>query len=138
MQYPEFIHEAKQKLGVDSEQEVLDITRAFLHTLTEHLAGNAADNLGAQLPGPLLDIIREINPEERDQGQRFKLTEFYDRVADKVGADQETGQRYTQQFMQLFSSMITEGELHKLKVTLSEDYAPLFDSVSTSENASNV
>ncbi|MCK8492838.1 DUF2267 domain-containing protein [Spirosoma sp. RP8] len=128
MQYPEFIHEAKQTLGVETETEVLDITRAFLHTLTEHLAGNAADNLGAQLPGPLLDIIREVSPEERDQGQRFKLTEFYQRVADKLDTDEETGQRYTQQFMQLFGRMVTEGELHKLKGTLSDDYAPLFDS----------
>ncbi len=131
MQYPEFIHEAKQTLGVETETEVLDITRAFLHTLTEHLAGNAADNLGAQLPGPLLDIIREVSPEERDQGQRFKLTEFYQRVADKLDTDEETGQRYTQQFIQLFGRMVTEGELHKLKGTLSDDYAPLFDSAQT-------
>lgn len=135
MQYPEFVHEAKQKLGVQTEQEVLDITRAFLHTLTRHLAGNAADNLGAQLPAPLLDIIREISPEERDQGERFKLTEFYERVADQLGVDEETGQRYTQQFMQVFGPMITEGELHKLRVTLSEDYAPLFEGIRSAQNA---
>ncbi|MFD2569595.1 DUF2267 domain-containing protein [Spirosoma soli] len=135
MQYPEFLHEAKEKLGVQTEEEVLDITRAFLHTLTEHLAGNAADNLGAQLPAPLLDIIRELSPEERDQGERFKLTEFYERVADKLGVDEETGQRYTHQFMQVFGPMVTAGELHKLKVTLSEDYAPLFENVPTAQNA---
>jgi uncharacterized protein (DUF2267 family) len=135
MQYPEFIHQAKDKLGVASEEEVLDITRAFLHTLTEHLAGNAADNLGAQLPAPLLDIIREISPEERDQGERFKLTEFYERVGDKLGADSETAERYTKQFMQVFGQMVTEGELHKLKVTLSDDYAPLFEGVQTVQNA---
>lgn len=135
MQYPEFVHEVKQKIGVQTEQEVLDVTRAFLHTLTKHLAGNAADNLGAQLPAPLLDIIREISPEERDQGERFKLTEFYERVADQIGVDEEAGKRYTQQFMQVFGSMITEGELHKLKVTLSEDYAPLFDGIQPAQNA---
>ncbi|RYC71024.1 MULTISPECIES: DUF2267 domain-containing protein [Spirosoma] len=137
MQYPEFIHEGKEKLGVDTEQEVLDITRAFLHTLTQHLAGNAADNLGAQLPAPLLDIIREISPEERDQGERFKLTEFYERVADKLNVDTDTGQRYTHQFMQVFGPMVTEGELHKLRITLSDDYAPLFDNVKTASNAPN-
>lgn len=135
MQYPEFIHAAKEKLGVETEQDVLDITRAYLHTLTEHLAGNAADNLGAQLPGPLLDIIREISPEERDQGQRFKLTEFYERVADKLGTDTETAQRYTKQFTQLLGQMVTPGELHKIKITLSDDYAPLFDSVTSGQNA---
>lgn len=135
MQYPEFIHEAKARLGVETEQEVLDITRAFLHTLTNHLAGNAADNLGAQLPGPLLDIIRELSPEERDQGERFKLTEFYERVADQLGVDADTGERYTNQFMQVFGRMITEGELHKIKHSLSEDYAPLFDGVETAPNA---
>lgn len=135
MQYPEFIHEAKQKLGVDTEQDALNVTRAFLHTLTEHLAGNAADNLGAQLPGPLLDIIRELPPEARDQGQRFKLTEFYERVANKLGVDVETGQRYTHQFMQVFGPMVTEGELHKIKITLSDDYAPLFENVPTAQNA---
>jgi uncharacterized protein (DUF2267 family) len=127
MQYPEFIHEAKAALDVQSEGEVIDITRAFLHTLTAHLAGNAADNLGAQLPAPLLDIIREVSPEDRDQGERFKLTEFYQRVADKLGVDAATGERYTKQFMSVFASMVTEGELHKVKITLSDDYAPLFD-----------
>lgn len=137
MQYPEFIHEAKEKLGVETEQEVLDVTRAFLHTLTQHMAGNAADNLGAQLPAPLLDIIRELSPEERDQGERFKLTEFYERVADKLGVDAETGQRYTHQFVQVFGPMVTEGELHKIKITLSDDYAPLFEKVPTAQNAPN-
>lgn len=131
MQYPEFIHEAKAALGVQSEGEVIDITRAFLHTLTAHLAGNAADNLGAQLPAPLLDIIREVSPEDRDQGERFKLTEFYQRVADKLGVDAATGERYTKQFMTVFRSMVTEGELHKIKITLSDDYAPLFDGAVT-------
>lgn len=135
MQYPEFIHAAKEKLGVQTEQDVLDISRAFLHTLTEHMAGNAADNLGAQLPAPLLDIIREVSPEDRDQGERFKLTEFYERVADKLGVDDEAGKEHTLQFMQVFGSMITEGELHKIKVTMSDDYAPLFDSVSSTQNA---
>lgn len=129
MQYPEFIHEAKEKLGVQTEGEVLDVTRAFLHTLTRHLAGNAADNLGAQLPGALLDIIREIPPEERDQGERFKLTEFYERVADQLGVDAEEGKRKTHQFMEVFSQMVTTGELHKIRITLSDDYAPLFEGV---------
>ena len=127
MQYPEFIHQAKETLGVQSESEVIDITRAFLHTLTEHLAGNAADNLGAQLPAPLLDIIRELSPEDRAQGQRFPLTEFYQRVGDKLGTDAATGERHTRSFMTLFSAMITDGEWQKIKVTLPADYAPLFD-----------
>jgi uncharacterized protein (DUF2267 family) len=126
MQYPEFIHEAKAKLGVQTEAEVIDVTRAFLHTLTQHLAGNAADNLGAQLPGPLLDIIREIPPEARDQGERFKLTEFYERVGEHLGGDAELGRQRTHQFMDVFGQMVTTGELHKIKVTLSDDYAPLF------------
>ena len=125
MQYPEFIHEAREQLGVSSEQEVLDITRAFLHTLTDHLAGNAADNLGAQLPAPLLDIIREIRPEERDQGQRFDLTEFYQRIAKRLGVDDATGERYTNQFAGIFKRMITDGELQKLISTLPANFAPL-------------
>ncbi|ARK12291.1 DUF2267 domain-containing protein [Fibrivirga algicola] len=127
MQYPEFVHAAKQQFGVTTETDVLTISRAFLHTLTDHLAGNAADNMGAQLPAQLLDIIREIGPEDRDQGQRFKLTEFYERVADRAGVDDETGKRYTHQFVQLLSQMITADELRKIAGTLSDDYAPLFE-----------
>ena len=131
MQYPEFVHAAKEQFGVTTEAEVLTISRAFLHTLTDHMAGNAADNLGAQLPGPLLDIIREIGPEDRDQGQRFKLTEFYERVADRAGVDEETGKRYTHQFVQLLSQMVTAAELQKIAGTLSDDYAPLFETVNS-------
>lgn len=127
MHYPEFLHQAKAALNVQSEDDVLAITRAFLHTLTAHLAGNAADNLGAQLPAPLLEIIREVSPQDRDQGERFKLTQFHQRVADKLGVEMATGERYTRQFMSVLKSMITDGELHKLKVTLSDDYAPLFE-----------
>ncbi len=135
MQYNEFIHEAKAKLGLDTADEVLNVSRAFLHTLTEHLAGNAADNLGAQLPAQLLDIIREISPEERDQGQRFTLEEFYERVADKAGVDAETGKRYTHDFMAIFGKMITKGEFDKIERTLSDDYAPLFAGIETAQNA---
>ncbi|MEZ0538557.1 DUF2267 domain-containing protein [Fibrella arboris] len=127
MQYPEFVHAAKEQLGVTTETAVLTISRAFLHTLTDHLAGNAADNLGAQLPAQLLDIIREIGPEDRDQGERFKLTEFYERVADRAGVDDETGKRYTHQFAQLLGQMVTAGEIQKIAGTLSDDYAPLFE-----------
>jgi uncharacterized protein (DUF2267 family) len=134
MQYPEFIHEAKAKLGVSTESEVLNVTRAFLHTLTQHLAGNAADNMGAQLPGPLLDIIREIPADERNQGERFKLTEFYDRVADQLGVEAERGKALTHQFMSIFSRMVTAGELHKIQITLSDDYAPLFEGVTSAQN----
>ena len=131
MQYPEFIHAAKRQFNVTTETEALTISRAFLHTLTGHLAGNTADNLGAQLPAQLLQIIREIGAEDRDQGQRFKLTEFYNRVADRAGVDPETGKRYTHQFVQLLSQMVTAAELQKIAGTLSDDYAPLFETVNS-------
>ncbi|MBC8155032.1 MAG: DUF2267 domain-containing protein [Bacteroidetes bacterium] len=135
MQYNEFIHEAKATLNMTSEGEVLNVARAFLHTLTEHMAGNAADNLAAQLPTPLADIIHELSPEERDQGQRFKLVEFYERVADSAGVDAETGKRYTHAFMPVFGRMVTKGEFEKIEKTLSDDYAPLFANIETALNA---
>ena len=135
MNYNEFLHHAKPALGVETQEEVLNISRAFLHTLTDHMAGNAADNLGAQLPAELKDIIREIGPDERGQGERFKLTEFYERVADRAGVDAEQGKRYTHQFMHLLGKMITAGEVNKLMLTLSDDYAPLFEGVEGVENA---
>ena len=135
MQYNDFIHEAKAKLNLNTADEVLNVSRAFLHTLTEHLAGNAADNLAAQLPAQLHDIIHEISPDQRDQGQRFKLDEFYERVADKAGVDPETGKRYTHDFMLVFGRMITKGEFDKIGKTLSDDYAPLFANIETAPNA---
>lgn len=138
MQYNDFIHEAKAKLNLNTADEVLNVARAFLHTLTEHMAGNAADNLAAQLPAPLADIIHEISPDQRDQGQRFKLVEFYERVADKAGIDAETGKRYTHDFMTIFGKMITRGEFDKIEKTLSDDYAPLFANIETAQNAPRI
>ena len=135
MQYNEFVHEAKATLHVTSEGEVLNVARAFLHTLTQHMAGNAADNLAAQLPTPLADIIHELSPEKRNQGQRFKLTEFYERVASSAGVDAETGKRYTHAFMCVFGRMVTKGEFEKIEKTLSHDYAPLFANIETALNA---
>ncbi|GAA4420840.1 hypothetical protein GCM10023187_56350 [Nibrella viscosa] len=135
MQYNEFIHEGKQLLGLEKEADVMQIARAFLHTLTEHMAGNAADNLAAQLPEPVAALIREITPEDRDQGQRFTLEEFYLRVAHKAHLDDATARRYTHDFMKLLGGAITEGEVEKLRKILSADYAPLFNGISGVPNA---
>jgi len=129
MQYNEFIHIAKDRFGAESADEVLTISRAVLHTLVDHMAGNAADNLGAQLPAELLHIIREVAPEDRDQGERFDLAEFYQRVAKRAGVDDAMGQTYTQVFMDILSKMITDGELVKLQKMLPDEYSVLFDGV---------
>jgi len=126
MQYHEFIHAARERLGLETPEAVVNVARAFLHTLTEHLAGNTADNLAAQLPAELAQLIREIDPEERDQGQRFKLSEFYIRMARRTGTDDATARRYTHGFMDVLARSISEGEVQKLRKVLSADYAELF------------
>lgn len=126
MQYNEFIHQGKPAFNVSTEADVLNVVRAFLHTPTDHLAGNSADNLAAQLQ----DVIHEIDPEDRNQGQRFKLTEFYERVADRAGVDTETAKTQTCQFANLLGRMVTVGEIDKLLTGLSDDYATLFENVS--------
>ncbi|WP_019990763.1 DUF2267 domain-containing protein [Rudanella lutea] len=129
MQYNDFLHLAKEQLGVQTQDEVMNISRAFLHTLTDHMAGNAADKLASQLPAPLADVIKEIHPEDRDQGQRFSLSEFYERVADRAGVPDEQGQHYTLTYMKLLGQLVTAGEIHKLRLTLPDTYAPLFEGV---------
>ena len=135
MQYNEFIHTAKERLGVGSAEEVMNIARAFFHTLTDHMAGNAADNLAAQLPAELAHLIREINPEDRDQGERFKLPEFYERVSNRAGVGADKGQKYTQTLMTLLSQMVTEGEIIKIRKILSADYAELFSGTHSQDAA---
>lgn len=136
MQYNEFIHEGKQLLGLEKEADIIQVARAFLHTLTEHLAGNASDKLAAQLPEPIGALIREIDPEERNQGHSFRLEEFYQRVAHKAHLDDATARRYTHEFMRLLGGALSEGEIDKLRKMLSADYAPLFHGISGVPNAS--
>jgi uncharacterized protein (DUF2267 family) len=135
MQYITFLHEAKAAFNVATTDEVTTVSRAVLHTLTDHLAGNAADNLAAQFPAELRAIVHEISPEDRDRGERFKLTEFFERVANRAGVDTGTGERYTREFVRLLGRMVTAGELHKIKLTLPDDYDHLFADVTGLDEA---
>ncbi|WP_128544225.1 DUF2267 domain-containing protein [Larkinella soli] len=131
MHYNEFIHAAKDQLGLDTAEDVVRVSRAVLHTLVDHMAGNSADNLAAQLPAELGHIIREVSPEDRDQGRRFSLKEFYERVGQRAGVEPTQGKHYTHGFMKVLVQMVTEGETVKLQKILGDSYAPLFEIAST-------
>jgi uncharacterized protein (DUF2267 family) len=57
MQNHEFISEVQSRAGLESNEEIINVVRAVLQTLADHLAGNAPAKLAAQLPEEIGALI---------------------------------------------------------------------------------
>lgn len=73
-------------------------TQAVLSTLSERLPAGLARHVAAQLPSDLAAAMRQAADVSADHdagtsGERFGLTVFAGRIADRAGADEDTALR---------------------------------------------
>jgi uncharacterized protein (DUF2267 family) len=78
----ELVHEVQRRGDFDSAEAAEAAVLATLSVLGERLKGGEAKDLAAQLPRELADAV-----ETRGPGERFDLTEFYRRVAEREERD---------------------------------------------------
>ncbi|ANP52618.1 uncharacterized protein (DUF2267 family) [Streptomyces griseochromogenes] len=73
-------------------------THAVLSTLSERLPSGLARHVAAQLPPDLAAAVRQAvdastTPDAGTSGERFGLTVFAGRIADRAGSDEDTALR---------------------------------------------
>ncbi|MGK5532474.1 DUF2267 domain-containing protein [Streptomyces sp. URMC 129] len=89
MQHDEFIGQVQARARLDSRGAAEAATRASLETLAERIPPSLATNLAAQLPREIGEHLRRVAaaPDLPATGIRMSRTEFFDRVAQRSGAD---------------------------------------------------
>ncbi|WP_059008300.1 DUF2267 domain-containing protein [Streptomyces specialis] len=89
MQHDEFIGQVQARARLSSRGAAEAATRASLETLAERIPPNLAANLAAQLPHEIGEHLRRVAaaPDLPATGIRMSRAEFFDRVAQRSGAD---------------------------------------------------
>jgi uncharacterized protein (DUF2267 family) len=82
-----------------------------------------ADDLAAQLPE---EIDRHLIG--RGAGERIKLSEFYDRVAEGLGVDKPEAAHRARAVVSVLAEAVTPGELDDVRAQLPEEWRALFES----------
>lgn len=89
MQHDEFIGQVQARAHLGSRGAAETATRATLETLAERVPATLAENLAAQLPMEIGEHLHRIDyaPDEPRTGVRMDRQEFFDRIAQRAGAD---------------------------------------------------
>lgn len=131
MQYDQFVGQVQSRAKLASNGEAVRAIRATLETLADRLAGGAADNLAAQLPREIGEILRRESVGELSAGERFDLNEFFRRVAASEQIDPPVAVYHARVVMEVLREAVTSGEMDKIRAQFPDDYAPLFEVGST-------
>jgi uncharacterized protein (DUF2267 family) len=127
MQNHEFISEVQSRIGLESNDETINVVRAVLETLADHLAGNAPAKLAAQLPAEIGMLITEYKNDPDAEGEGFGVEEFVRRTAQRGNlADASQAKNYSIAVLAVVREAISEGEFDKMRGTLPAEYDKLF------------
>lgn len=125
MQYSEFIGKVQNMAGLPSEDEAVKITRVTLQTLGSRLAGNESKHIADQLPSEIGRFLTE-----RESGRRtesFSLNEFYQRVAERTGADEPAARHHCRAVMSVLRNALSPGEIEDIKAQLPDEFDSLLN-----------
>lgn len=125
MDYDKFIQEVKSKAHIENTDAAERTIKAVLKTLSEHLAGHQAEHIKAQLPREISKYIIS-----KDEGERFSVEEFLERVADREkDVILDTAMHHSRAVIETLCDAINEVEVYDLKSQLPPDFEMLFAAV---------
>jgi uncharacterized protein (DUF2267 family) len=125
MDYDKFIQEVKTRAHIENTDAAERTIKAVLKTLSEHLARHQAEHIKAQLPGEISKYIIS-----REEGERFSVDEFLERVADREkDVILDAAMHHSRAVIEVLCDAINESEVYDLKSQLPPDFETLFAAV---------
>jgi uncharacterized protein (DUF2267 family) len=115
----DFITIVAEDLLVDRD-EAERATQATLEVLAERLSAGQARDLAAQLPPRVAAWLATSGGPDP-----FGLDEFLRRIADRLGLDDPTAERYARAVFAALAEAVTRDELKDMAAELPKDFAPL-------------
>jgi uncharacterized protein (DUF2267 family) len=123
MQYDEFIRQVQQRARLSGRGEAIAATRATLETLAERLPATVVEDLAAQLPPGISTFLVD---EDLENGQRFDMDEFFERVADRADADEDEVVVHARAVVEAMADTISQRTLERVLDQLPTQYERLF------------
>jgi uncharacterized protein (DUF2267 family) len=117
MQYEEFIARVAENAAV-SEEDAATLTRATLATLAERISGGEAEDLAAQLPGPLKTALSSAH----ENAEAFSFEEFVERTAELAGTDVDVAEVAVVAVFDTLRDAVTPGEFDDVISQLPADF----------------
>lgn len=121
MKYEEFLGQVQHRAHLGTLQEAVRATRATLETLGERLFYGEKQNIAAQLPHEIGEIIRHV-----DVSEKFDLHEFFDRVGTREQVDLPVAVHHARVVAEVLRDAVDAGAFHKLEAQLPPEFHPLF------------
>ncbi len=121
MKFEEFLGHVQHRAHLGSMQEAVRATRATLETLSERLFYGEKQNIAAQLPHEIGEIIRHI-----DGSEKFDLHEFFTRVGAREQVDLPVAVHHARVVAEVLREAVDAGAFHNLEVQLPPEFRPLF------------
>ncbi|WP_051324666.1 DUF2267 domain-containing protein [Candidatus Solirubrobacter pratensis] len=118
-QYERFVTAVQQKASINREAAER-AAQATLQTLAERLSQGQARDLAAQLPEPLAGWLFTDT-----DAAPFGLEEFLRRVAERLGVDVESAQRYAHAVFTALGRTVDPSEIADMTAELRQEFAPL-------------
>jgi len=123
VKYDQFIKHVQEFAQLNSREDAERATRATLETIKERIVGNEASQLAAQLPKELGEVLRG---REGEDGQYFRIDEFYQRVSEKEGVEPTVAANHAKAVFAVLQQAVTPGEFADVRANFSDDYEELF------------
>jgi uncharacterized protein (DUF2267 family) len=123
VRYDEFLARVRERGEYADPAEAERVTHLVLGILAQRLDPDEAEDLAAQLPGPLAATL--ISAGQGAPGS-FGVQEFLGRVATGAGATARTAEWDASAVLCTVAEAISGGELNDVLTQLPSGYAPLF------------
>lgn len=117
MDYATFEQLVSERAGVPPDRAAT-LTEATLETLSERITGGEARDLAAQLPKPAQDWLTG-SPEP---AERFDLTEFIRRVAERAEVPPDEAREATRAVLRTLREAVTAGEFDDVMSQLPKEF----------------
>lgn len=122
MTYDEFLEEVEKRTELSDELEASTAVTATLNTLSERLNPDERENLAAQLPQGLKNLVTI-----KGEKQELSIDEFFDRVSQRMDTDRERAEEISDEIISVLTELITRGEVQDIKDHFPDTFRPLFE-----------
>jgi uncharacterized protein (DUF2267 family) len=128
MKHDEWIEQVQHRARLSSHGQAERATRATLETLTEHLAGEEATALAAQLP---LEMGEHLRSQWSPRGERSSLEECLRRSNLRVGIDLPVAIFQSRAVIDVLGEAISKAEMDDVRAQLPAEFDRLCEAGST-------
>lgn len=124
MRLEEFLKRVRERAGLASEAEAEEAARATLVALGEYLSGGEGNDLAAQLPQRVAEVLLRQSP---DRSMIFSLEDFLQRVGEEEGSELEEAEAHARAVFATLEEAVSADEWRDVRRQFPGEFDRLFE-----------